>query len=85
MWGLAFLIDLVMDIVAFLVPFVRHTGLGNLTWLFMVPALAFTVWYPGYARKRTIWDPDTPVFRVETFLVRSLFGSKLFWCHLRID
>lgn len=53
-WGLAFVIDLGIDIVAFLVPVIQQRGFGNLTWLFMILALAFTVWYPGYARKRAM-------------------------------
>ena len=53
-WGLAFVIDLIIYIVAFYNKPFQNAGYSNVSWVFMVIALAFTTWYPEYARKRAM-------------------------------
>jgi hypothetical protein len=53
-WGLAFLVNLAIDIVAFYNKPLQEYGFSNITWVIIVLVLAFTIWYPGYARKRAM-------------------------------
>lgn len=65
-WGLAFLVNLLIDIFAFYNSSFQKSGFSNITWVVIVIVLAFTIWYPGYARKRAMEAAQAAAQKVGT-------------------
>ncbi|MFA4878378.1 MAG: hypothetical protein WC586_13320 [Methanoregula sp.] len=51
-WGIAFTLGFAVDAFLLLRPDPSIAFWDNLKWVFMVTAIVFTVWYPGYVHKQ---------------------------------
>ncbi|WP_321507271.1 hypothetical protein [uncultured Methanoregula sp.] len=51
-WGIAFTLGFAVDAFLMIRPDLGLEFWDNLKWVFMVTAIVFTVWYPGYVHKQ---------------------------------
>jgi len=51
-WGIAFTLSLAVDAFLLLRPEPGLMFFDNVKWVFMIIAIVFTVWYPGYVHKQ---------------------------------
>ena len=51
-WGIAFTLGLAVDAFLLLRPEPSLMFFDNVKWVFMIIAIVFTVWYPGYVHKQ---------------------------------